>query len=172
MKQSRPDVAILSIDMTGLNGIEATRQIRAVSPSTRVLILSRYASPDFVCQALRAGADGYLLTQCCGGKEIVEAVLQVTRGKSYVCARTSQLLIGEMRDLVKRLTAREREVLRLTVEGRTSARAASLLKVSAKTVESCRGRVLRKLQIGNLPGPVLRRAYGAPLARVLCGRIP
>lgn len=98
-------------------------------------------------------------------------MLQVTCGKSYVCARTSELLIGEMRDLVKRLTAREREVLRLTVEGRTSARAASLLKVSAKTVESYRGRVLRKRQIGNLPGPVLRRAYGASLARALCGCI-
>lgn len=57
VKQSRPDVAILSIEMSGLNGIEAAHQIRAVSPSTRVLILSRHASPDFACQALRAGAD-------------------------------------------------------------------------------------------------------------------
>jgi two-component system, NarL family, response regulator DesR len=171
VKRSRPDVAILSTEMTGLNGIEAAQQIRTVSPSTRVLILSRHASPDFVCQALRAGADGYLLTQCCGGKEVVEAVLRVARGKSYVCARTSQLLIGEMRDLVRRLTTREREVLRLAVEGRSSARAASLLKLSAKTLESYRGRALRKLQIGNPPGPVLRRAYGASLARALCGCI-
>jgi DNA-binding NarL/FixJ family response regulator len=171
-RQLRPDVAILSIDMSGLNGIEAALQIRAVSPATRVLILTRHSSPEFICQALRAGVDGYLLKQCCGGKQVVDAVLEVSKGKSYVCARTSELLIGEIQGMVRRLTARERDVLRLTVEGRTVAKAASALKLPPTTIESYRSRVLRKLESHGLPGAELRGAYGASLARALCGCVP
>ena len=171
-RQLRPDVAILAIDMSGLNGIEAAQQIGAVSPSTRVLILSRHSSPELICQALRAGAHGYLLKQCCGGKQVVDAVLEVSKGKSYVCNKTSELLNREMCDLVKRLTAREREVLRLTMQGGTSAKAARLLKLSAKTVLSYRGRILRKLEIHGMPKSILQRAYGASLARALSGGCP
>jgi DNA-binding NarL/FixJ family response regulator len=168
-KRLRPDVAILSNDMTGLNGIEAAHQMRAVSPATRVLILSRHSSPEYICQALQTGAAGYLLTQCCGGKEIVDAVIQAMRGESYLCARTSELLIGEIRNLIRGLTARERDALRLALEGRTSAKSAKLLKVAAKTVDSYRSRALRKLEIHGVPGAVLQRACGASLARALCG---
>lgn len=169
VKRLRPDVAILSIDMTGLSGIEAAHQIRAVSPTTRVLMLSRHSSPQYICQALQTGAAGYLLKQCCGGKEIVDAVLRVNRGQSYVCARTSELLLGEMRNPIQRLTVREREVLRLALEGRTRAKCAKLLKLAARTVDSYRSRALRKLEIHGVPGAVLQRACGASLARALCG---
>jgi len=172
VKRLRPDVAILSNEMTGLSGIEAAHQIRAVSPATQVLILSRHSSPEYICQALQTGAAGYLLKQCCGGKQVVDAVLQVSKGKSYVCARTSELLIGEIQSMVGRLTARERDVLRLTVEGCTVAKAASALKLPPTTIESYRSRVLRKLESHGLPGPELRGAYGASLARALCGCVP
>ena len=102
----------------------------------------------------------------------MDAVLEVSKGKSYVCEKSSELLTGEMCDLVKRLTAREREVLRLTVEGRTGAKAARVLKLSAQTVQSYRGRILRKLEIDRMPGSILQGAYGASLARALRGGCP
>lgn len=171
-RQLRPDVAILDVEMPGLNGIEAALQIRTVSPATRVLILTRHSSPEFICQALRAKVDGYLLKQCCGGRQIIDAVLEVSRGKSYVCARTSELLIGQIRNMVQGLTPRERDVLRLTVEGRSVAKTAGALKLPATTIQSYRSRVVRKLESHGLPGPELRGAYGASLARALCGCVP
>jgi DNA-binding NarL/FixJ family response regulator len=148
----RPDVALIAHNVPGMDGIAATRQIRKLAPTTRVLILSAHAGADYVYQALRAGADGYVVKDA-RAAEVVEAVRRISEGKRYMGASLSNLLIGDIAaqraagDPMSQLTEREREVLRLTTEGMSSAAAAKLLGLSPKTVESYRSRIMRKLEI-------------------------
>ena len=155
-----PDVAVLGINMPGINGIEAARQIRKLSPSTRVVILSMYTSPEYVYQAFRAGADGYVVKEA-SAAELLEALRRVTKGKRYMSDAISSLLIGDItgepsasQDPLQSLTEREREVLRLTVSGKSSAAAAKTLGLSPKTVESYRSRIMRKLELHDMPSLV------------------
>ena len=156
----RPDVAIIAVNVLGMNGIETARQIRKLAPATRVLILSMLAGPEHVYKAFRAGADGYVLKGA-RAAEVVEALRRVNKGKRYMSEAVSNLVIGDMaaerravRDPLSQLTDREREVLRLTAEGNSSAASAKLLALSPKTVESYRSRIMRKLGIRNITGLV------------------
>jgi DNA-binding NarL/FixJ family response regulator len=144
----RPDVAIVDISMPVMNGIEVTRQIRETSPSTAILILSAHGSPYQVDQALRAGAAGYVVKQS-AGPELVKAVRTIIAGKRYL----SDSLVGSSaaRDPLRSLTAREREVLQLIVEGRSNAAAGSILGLSPRSVETYRARLMQKLGIDDLP---------------------
>jgi DNA-binding NarL/FixJ family response regulator len=145
-----------------MNGIDATRRIREVCPSTKVIILSMHASNEHVYQALRAGASGYLMKES-AGSEVVHAVRAVYSGRRYLSREITETVIDNYmvsREIpptqspLVRLSSREREVLQLVVEGKSSAEIARTLSLSAKTVETYRSRIMEKLNIGNIPGLV------------------
>ena len=157
-----PDVAVLDIIMPDLGGIEAARQIRKVCPATQVVILSLYASDEYVTRALQAGARGYLLKES-AGEEVIDAVRAVHAGRRYLSEEIADRLIdgyldlrgnSEAGDPLAALSPRELEVLQLVVEGKTSPEIARLLTLSPKTIETYRGRLMRKLGIGDVPSLV------------------
>jgi len=159
VSQLCPDVVLMDIAMAGLNGIEATRQIRKSWPSTRVIILSMYATSEYIFHALQAGANGYLLKDS-AGKEVVEAVRAVHAGRRYLSEEISEIMIddyirhrqaSEPKSPLDLLSPREREILQLVVEGKSSAEIAEILYISPKTVETYRSRLTQKLGVSNLP---------------------
>lgn len=157
-----PDVVIMDIAMPILNGIEATEQILNSKTLTRIIILSMHSSKEHIFRALEAGAKGYLLKES-AGKELVKAIRAVYAGNRFLSDRISQTVIedyihqraadSEVSPL-KRLSPREREVLQLVVEGKSSAEIASDLFLSPKTIETYRSRLMHKLGIKDLPGLV------------------
>ncbi len=162
VEQLHPDVVILDIAMPELNGIEATIQIREIHPTAEVIILSMHSAIEHVSRALKAGARGYLLKES-AGVEVVNAVRTVHSGHRYLSQKISDQLIDDyvhQRDLaevespLERLSAREREVLQLVVEGKSSAEIAETLFLSPKTVETYRSRLMQKLDISNVPSLV------------------
>jgi DNA-binding NarL/FixJ family response regulator len=157
-----PDVVIMDIAMPQLNGIEATEQILNSKTSTHIIILSMHSSKEHIFRALEAGAKGYLLKES-AGKEMVTAVRAVNAGKRFLSDRISQTVIegyihqrraDSKESPIKRLSAREREVLQLVVEGKSSTEIASSLFLSPKTVETYRSRLMQKLGIKDLPSLV------------------
>jgi DNA-binding NarL/FixJ family response regulator len=152
----KPDLLILDIMMPGLNGLEVTRQLQQLSPKTRVIILSMQANEAYVLEALRNGAAGYVLKQS-NMTELVRAIRQVLAGQNYLSPQFTQRAIEAYKDKAAAaaqdpydtLTAREREVLQLAAEGRTSAEIAEKLVVSPRTVEMHRGNLMRKLGLTN-----------------------
>ncbi len=160
--QLRPDVAIVDIAMPALNGIEATRQIREVSPSTQVVILSMHSSAEHILGALEAGAQGYLVKEL-AGTEVVSAVRAVHAGTRYLSQRISGTALDHylrqrealgLKGPLAHLSPREREVLQLVVEGKSSAEIADILHLSPKTVETYRSRLMRKLGTEDVPALV------------------
>ena len=158
VSQLHPDVVIADIAMPEMNGIEATRQIRERSPDTQVVILSMHSTPDHLFHALEAGARGYILKENAGG-EIVNAVRAVHAGERYLCKKIADVLAEQVArhsgpNPLDSLSKREREVLQLVAEGRTSVEIATKLSLSPKTVDSYRSRLMQKLQINDVPGLV------------------
>jgi DNA-binding NarL/FixJ family response regulator len=160
--QQCPNVAIFDIAMPELNGIEALRQIQTICPETQVIILSMYATTKHILQALQAGARGYLLKES-AGSEVVEAVRAVQAGRRHLSQKISDMVIDDVvrlrepdqvQEPLARLSLREREVLQLVVEGKSSAEIANMLSLSASTVDTYRSRLMHKLGIGDLPGLV------------------
>ncbi len=153
--QLRPDVVVMDIGMPELNGIEATQRICQRCPSVRVVILSMHSTAEYVRRALAAGARGYLLKESAGA-EVVRAVRAVNGGGRYLSSRVPEELGDEARrprdaanaeDPLSLLSPREREVLQLVVEGKTSAEIADLIFLSPKTVETYRSRLMTKLGV-------------------------
>lgn len=151
-----PDVAIMDIAMTDLNGIEATRTISERHPSTRVLILSIYSSAEHVHRALQAGAKGYLLKSS-AGKELIHAVRTVHAGTRYLSPKIADTVIDDYLGGNRRtspldgLSSRERQVLQLLAEGKSGAVIAQMLSVSPRTVETYRRRMMQKLGVSDFP---------------------
>ncbi|HZM93967.1 MAG TPA: response regulator transcription factor [Vicinamibacterales bacterium] len=152
-----PDVAILDIGMPLLNGIEATRQIVRRAPSVHVLILSMHSDQAYVTQAVQAGARGYLLKESAGA-ELLEAIATLAAGKSYFSQSVAQVVFDDyvktlsekgITDPYDSLSEREREVLQLVAEGRSSKEIAELLSISPATVETHRAHLLQKLRLHN-----------------------
>jgi DNA-binding NarL/FixJ family response regulator len=157
-----PDVVVMDITMPELNGIEATIQIREISPSTRVVILSVHSSVEHIYHSLRAGALGYLLKES-AGREVVAAVRAAYAGCRYLSNKISETLIDSyLREPgaslrsgpLDLLSAREREILQLVAEGHSSSAIAQKLNLSPKTVETYRCRLMEKLGIHDIPGLV------------------
>jgi DNA-binding NarL/FixJ family response regulator len=162
IQQLAPDVAIMDIAMPQLNGIEATEQIVNSKISTGIIILSMHSSKEHIFRALEAGAKGYLLKES-AGKEMVKAIRMVYTGRRFLSDHISQTVIEDYifqrredskESPIKRLSSREREVLQLVVEGKSSAEIASSLFLSPKTVETYRSRLMHKLGIKDLPALV------------------
>ena len=163
IEETIPDVVIMDIAMPGLNGLEATRQIRKVLPRTKVLVLSMYDDQDYIYELLRAGASGYMLKGS-NAADLVTAIEAVARGGTFlnpiVAGRVVEGFVSrgeESRgapasDTI--LTAREREVLQLVAEGHGNAQIAAKLGISPKTVETHRSNIAAKLDIRDVPGLV------------------
>jgi DNA-binding NarL/FixJ family response regulator len=153
--REQPDVAVLDIGMPRESGIDIARRLRAVSPKTRLLMLSMHARAEYVRQAFWAGANGYVLKQC-AGDEVVAAVRTVHAGGRYLSARLSTLALEDQasEDPLERLSAREMEVLKLVVEGNTSHQVATLLGLSSKSIDTYRSRLMTKLDVDHLPALV------------------
>ena len=154
--REQPDVAIVDISMPSASGIDLARQLRDATPDTQLLVLSMHSNPEYVRQALLAGALGYVAKESAGAV-LVEAVRRVQSGQRYLSdadALQRPLADSGERDPLEPLSAREREVLRHTVEGRTIAETAALLGVSPKSVETYRSRMMTKLGIDDLPALV------------------
>lgn len=148
----RPDVVVMDIAIPGLDGIEATRQIREQCAATQVLILSMYLNSEYVYRSLRAGALGYLLKESAGEK-VVEAIREVASGRRYLSDKITDIMIdGYLQDNAtpfSKLSRREREVLQMMVEGHKITGIAQMLSLSPKTVETYRARVMQKLGIND-----------------------
>jgi len=161
-KSKRPQIAIMDISMPDLNGIEATAQIRAGSPGTSVLILSMHSSEDFVRRAIAAGASGYIVKDS-APLELRMAIEAIRRGELYVSSRVSRPLLTGLRETkteaggasIETLTARQREILQMIAEGKSTKEIAFILQVSAKTVESHRAAIMQRLGIRDIAGLVI-----------------
>jgi DNA-binding NarL/FixJ family response regulator len=154
VRDLRPDVIIMDISMPDLNGIEATRQVRAECPGVRVIALSMHSDSLFVLNMLKAGASGYLLKDC-ALEELVKAVRMVVKGKTYLSPGISDIVIKDFvsgwtstgASVFTTLTNREREVLQLLSEGHHNNKMAEILCVSVKTVEAHRKSIMNKLGV-------------------------
>jgi DNA-binding NarL/FixJ family response regulator len=154
-----PDVVVMDIAMPELNGIEATQQIHDASPSTQVLVLSMHSTTEHIFRALQAGARGYLLKDSAGA-EVVDAVRVVYAGRRYLSQKIASTVVDDYISERHRaspldsLSPRERQILQLVAEGKSSAEAAAMLFLSPKTVDTYRSRMMQKLDVNDLPGLV------------------
>jgi len=150
-----PDVVIIDVAMPVLNGIEATRRIKAESPGTKVIALSMHSDRRFVVEMLNAGASGYLLKEC-AFEELVGAVHSILAGNNYLSPSITDVAIKDKHCGHKEasgffaLTPRELEVLQLLVEGRTTLQIADMLRISEKTIIAHRRNIFSKLGIQSL----------------------
>ena len=149
----RPNVVLMDVRMSGMDGVEATRRIRTEFPATEVIILSNYDEDRYVFEALRAGAKSYLLKDVSPDR-LAEAIRSVARGESALDSGVMSRLVSEFQSLSQRgqsgperLTARELEILQCLVDGRSNQEIADLLVVSEKTVKSHLTSVYRKLDV-------------------------
>jgi DNA-binding NarL/FixJ family response regulator len=149
-----PDIIVMDIGMPDLNGIEATRHIVADLPGVKVIALSMHSDKRFVSGVLKAGASGYLLKDC-AFEELTQAIETVLSGRIYLSPTITGVIVedyvhitsGNEKSLRSKLSPREREVLQLIAEGKSTKNIASILNVSVKTVETHRQRIMEKLDI-------------------------
>lgn len=158
---TRPvDVVLMDIAMKGLNGLETTLQLKKSHPEVHVIILSMHASEEYVMQALRAGASGYLLKDA-ATLELELALQVVRRGETYLSPPISKQVVesymqrvGGERTSLSLLTPRQREILQLIAEGCGTKEIAHRLEVSVKTIETHRAQLMERLDIHDIPGLV------------------
>jgi DNA-binding NarL/FixJ family response regulator len=160
VEKDPPDVILMDISMPGLNGLEATAHVVSEYPNVRVIILSMHADEEYVLQALRAGAAGYLLKDS-DAAELELAITAVVRGETYLSPQVSKQVIAEYLRLVgdesgshEQLTPRQREVLQLIAEGHTTKDIAQILCVSERTAMTHRAQLMERLDIHDIAGLV------------------
>ena len=154
----KPDVLVMDISMPGLNGIEAASLIRAKCPQTKIVMLSMHSSTEHVYRAFQAGASGYVLKES-AGTEVIAAVRAVHAGQRYLSPALHDVSEATMSGTgraspLESLSARERQVLQLVVEGKSSAEIARIVHLSPKSVETYRSRLMKKLGIADVPSLV------------------
>lgn len=168
----KPAVAIVDVAMPELNGVETTKRIRELSPSTRVIVLSNYADQTYVRETLKAGAVGYIVKSG-AAQDLIQALRKGTRMSVYLSDAVSAIATstrqsegrGGIEEGTRPLSSREREVLQLIAEGHTSREVAALLGISATTVKSHRNHIMEKLDIHDKAG-LTRYAIRIGLIRI------
>jgi len=151
LKKSIPNLVILDISMPNLRGLEAIREIKKTYPQVKVLVLTMHKKKEFLRQALRDGADGFLLKED-AGSELIRAVQTVRNGGKYLSPLLSSVLtsLAVEEEKTEVLTMREREVLKLLAEGKRTKEIAAALYISPHTVRRHRSNIMEKLNIQNL----------------------
>lgn len=154
-RQLAPDVALLDVSMPLLDGLAAAEEIHRIAPNTRSVILTMHLDHRYAQQALKAGALGYVL-KTTAGHDLIEAIRRVNRGEIYISPTTSKLLTESLCTewTSPELSDRERQVLLMIAEGKSSRQAATVLGISVKTASAHRARLMSKLGIYNTAGLV------------------
>lgn len=155
--KEQPDVALIDISMPLLNGVDAARELKKSVPKTKVLLLTKHEEDQYVTEALRAGVSGYVLKSQVA-TDLVHAIQEVRRGSVYLSPSISRAVVGAYLSKTDNpgdpLSPRERQVLQLVGEGKSTKQVAQYLGVSVKTAESHRARLMRKLDIHETAGLV------------------
>jgi DNA-binding NarL/FixJ family response regulator len=154
VRELKPDLVIMDVSMPDMNGMEATRQIIAESPAVKVVALSMHSDTLFATEMLKSGASGYLLKDC-AFEELTRAIRSVMDGKTYLSPTISSVVVEDYLHRLSKtdfsnadvLTNREREVLQLLAEGKSTKQIALKLHISVKTVETHRRQIMEKLDI-------------------------
>ena len=161
-KKLKPDVSIIDITMPDMNGIETTREIHKLDPKAKILILTMHLNEEYLSQTLKSGAMGYMLKNS-DKKELLEAIRKVYRGRQVFSEPISKLMAEKYVRITREqekqedkvhITNREKEILRLIVDGYTSHEIAQLLFISPRTVDTHRANLMQKLDIKNTAGLV------------------
>ena len=153
VQELEPDIVVMDIAMPGMDGLEATRRIKNKHPKVKVLVLTQYNNREYILSAIKAGAAGYVPKRALGS-DLISALCAIHRGESFLYPSAAAALIEDYRQQAKiepydRLTAREREILKLIAEGHTSREIAGMLFISLKTVQGHRAKIMEKLDIHN-----------------------
>lgn len=155
-----PQIVLMDIAMPEMNGLEATARIAREFPQVRVIILSMHANEEYVYQALRSGASGYLLKDS-GTEELDLALRAIARGETYLCPAVSKYVVsdyvrrlGQDQNPLDQITPRQREILQLIAEGKSTKDIAGILYISTKTVETHRSQLMDRLDIHDIAGLV------------------
>lgn len=154
-----PDIAVMDITMPLINGIDVLRQLNEQKRRVKVVLLSMHQSETYVREAVRAGAYAYVLKGS-GGQALLDALTAVSNGRRYFSSELSEQLheslsrAADNSDPMDSLSTRERQVLNLVVDGKSSAEIATILNLSVKTVDTYRSRLMQKLGVGDLVGLV------------------
>lgn len=156
VRELKPEIVLMDIGIPGLNGIEVTRMITHDFENLKVIALSMHSERKFIIEMLKAGASGYLLKDC-AFDEVVKAIRTVSNAQHYLSPSITDTVIQNavteqkaVPSAFSLLTDRERQVLQLLAEGRTTRQAASDLHISPKTVETHRSKIMEKLNLDNL----------------------
>lgn len=155
VQRLEPNIAVLDISMPLFNGLDAALEIRRTNPGTRTIILTGHDEPQYVAEALRCGVRGYVLKNQ-AAEDLAEAIRTVDAGRSYLSPGVA-LAVTEAyshEPAFRALSVRERQVLQLITDGRSTREIAALMKVSVKTVETHRARLMNKLDVHDVAGLV------------------
>ncbi len=151
-KEKKPDVVVMDIFMPNMNGIEATRQMKNIDPTVKILILTMHTEKEFINQAMLAGANGYLSKQC-AYEEINTAIRTLVNNQAYLSSQVATVLVSDYVQAKKNgndsssLSERETSVLKMISEGMRTKDIAAELGIGAKSIEVCRSQIMRKLNI-------------------------
>ncbi len=155
-KQLKPDIVVMDINMPGLNGLEATRQITKEAPGTEVLVLTVYDSEQLIEQLLRSGARGYLLKSDAAA-DLLMAIRSLAQRRPYFSAKVARVVLRGYLDArtgdaesAQPLTARERQIVQLLAEGKSSKEVAAIQGIAIKTAEAHRSNLMRKLDLHSI----------------------